>query len=124
VAYSPLGRGFLTGRITSTEDLAADDFRRHNPRFQGANLERNLQLVKRVQQVAREHDCTPGQIALAWVLHRGGDIVPIPGTKRRRYLEENVQATEVELSDDDIRRLEELAQAAGTRYPDMGFVNR
>jgi aryl-alcohol dehydrogenase-like predicted oxidoreductase len=124
VAYSPLGRGFLTGRITSTEDLAPDDFRRHNPRFQSQNLERNLQIVERVRALAAEHDCTAGQIALAWVLHRGGDIVPIPGTKRRRYLEENVQATEIELSADDMRALEDLAAPAGTRYPDMSFVNR
>jgi aryl-alcohol dehydrogenase-like predicted oxidoreductase len=123
VAYSPLGRGFLTGRITTTEDLDPSDFRRHNPRFQSENLKRNLALVERVKSLASEHDCTPGQIALAWVLHRGGDIVPIPGTKRLRYLEENVQATEVELSAPDLRALEGLT-AAGDRYPDMSLVNR
>jgi len=123
VAYSPLGRGFLTGRITTTEDLDPGDFRRHNPRFQSENLKRNLELVARVRSLAAEHDCTPGQIALAWVLHRGQDVVPIPGTKRLRYLEENVQATEVELSTQDLRALEDLT-AVGDRYPDMSLVNR
>src|SRR5579871_6158228 len=121
VAYSPLGRGFLTGRITTTEDLDPGDFRRHNPRFQSENLKRNLELVARVKSLAAEHDCTPGQIALAWVLHRGQDVVPIPGTKRLRYLEENVQATEVELSTQDLRALEDLT-AVGDRYPDMSLV--
>jgi aryl-alcohol dehydrogenase-like predicted oxidoreductase len=124
VAYSPLGRGFLTGRFTSPDDLPEDDFRRHSPRFQGANFARNLELVERVRELARAHDCTPGQIALAWVLHQGNDVVPIPGTKRRAYLEENVAATELELSADDLRRLDELGKAAGERYPDMSFVNR
>jgi aryl-alcohol dehydrogenase-like predicted oxidoreductase len=124
VAYSPLGRGFLTGRITSTDELAPDDFRRSNPRFQGENLTRNLAIVERVQQIAREHDALPGQIALAWVLARGEDIVPIPGTKRRAYLEQNIAAVEIELSDDDVRRLDEVGKPAGDRYPDMSSINR
>ena len=127
VAYSPLGRGFLTGRFRSPEDFPEDDFRRHNPRFQGENFYANLRLVERVQELAREHDCTPGQLALAWVLHQGEDIVPIPGTKRRRYLEENVAATEINLTEDDLRRLDEAAPVgatAGDRYPDMSSVNR
>jgi aryl-alcohol dehydrogenase-like predicted oxidoreductase len=127
VAYSPLGRGFLTGRIKRPEDLGEDDFRRHHPRFQGENLERNLELVERVRELATEHDCTPGQLALAWVLHRGEDVVPIPGTKRRSYLEENVAAGEISLSDEDLRRIDEVAPAgaaAGPRYADMSFVNR
>jgi aryl-alcohol dehydrogenase-like predicted oxidoreductase len=127
VAYSPLGRGFLTGRFKRPEDLGSDDFRRHNPRFQGANFERNLELVQRVGELAREHDCTPGQLALAWVMHRGDDVVPIPGTKRRAYLEENVAATELTLSAEDLQQLDELAPvgvAAGDRYADMSSVNR
>src|SRR6185437_14617620 len=109
VAYSPLGRGFLTGQITSPDDLAQDDFRRTSPRFMGENFARNLQLVDRIKEIAAEQDCTPGQLALAWVLARGDDIVPIPGTKRRRYLEENVQAAELTLSPEDLARLDELA---------------
>ncbi len=127
VAYSPLGRGFLTGRFQSPDDFPEDDFRRHNPRFQGENFYANLRLVERVQRIAREKDATPGQLALAWVLHQGADIVPIPGTKRRSYLEENVQATELELSDEDLRALDEAAPAGATRgdrYPDMSVVNR
>ncbi len=127
VAYSPLGRGFLTGRITSLDDLAPDDFRRHNPRFQDGNLAHNLELVKRVREVAAEKDCTPGQLALAWVMARGDDVVPIPGTKRRAYLEQNVQAAEIELSEDDMARLDEAApvgSAAGDRYPDMSSIGR
>jgi aryl-alcohol dehydrogenase-like predicted oxidoreductase len=127
VAYSPLGRGFLTGRFKRPEDLGSDDFRRHNPRFQGANFERNLELVQRVGELAREHDCTPGQLALAWVMHRGDDVVPIPGTKRRAYLEENVAATELTLSVEDLQQLDELAPvgvAAGDRYADMSSINR
>jgi aryl-alcohol dehydrogenase-like predicted oxidoreductase len=127
VAYSPLGRGFLTGRIRSLEDLEGNDFRRHQPRFQGENFQRNLDLVQRVNEIAAEHDCTPGQLALAWVMHQGADVVPIPGTKRRSYLEENVAAAEISLSEEDLERIEEAAPvgvAAGTRYPDMSFVNR
>ena len=127
VAYSPLGRGFLTGQINSPDDFAADDFRRNNPRFQGANFTRNLELVERVRQIAREKDCTPGQLALAWVMAEGDDIVPIPGTKRRKYLEENVAAVEVSLSSDDLARIDDAAPvgvAAGDRYPDMSPVNR
>jgi aryl-alcohol dehydrogenase-like predicted oxidoreductase len=127
VAYSPLGRGFLTGRIASPEDLEENDFRRHQPRFQGENLRRNLELVERVKELATEHQCTPGQLALAWVLHQGEDVVPIPGTKRRAYLEQNVEATEISLSGDDLARIDEVLPAdgvAGTRYSDMSWVNR
>jgi aryl-alcohol dehydrogenase-like predicted oxidoreductase len=124
VAYSPLGRGFLTGSITSLEQLADDDFRRNNPRFQDGNLERNLRLVEKVRELAREHDCTPAQLALAWVLSRGEDVVPIPGTKRLRYLEENLEAVELELTRADLDALESLGTAAGDRYPNMSGVNR
>jgi aryl-alcohol dehydrogenase-like predicted oxidoreductase len=127
VAYSPLGRGFLTGQIASPQDFAPDDFRRNNPRFQGANFARNLELVERVRQIAREKDCTPGQLALAWVLAQGDDVVPIPGTKRRKYLEENAAAVDLELNPDDLARIDEAAPvgvAAGDRYPDMSAVNR
>ncbi len=126
VPYSPLGRGFLTGRFRSPEDLPEDDFRRHNPRFQGENFQRNLELVERVEEIAAEKDATPGQLALAWVLAHGDDLVPIPGTKRLRYLEENVGAAAVELSEEDLRRLDQAAPAgvtAGDRYPDMSPVN-
>ena len=127
VAYSPLGRGFLTGAIKRPEDLGEDDFRRHSPRFQGENFDRNLDLVEQVGELAREHNCTPAQLALAWVLHRGSDIVPIPGTKRRRYLEENLAALEVQLSAEDMARIDEVAPvgvAAGERYGDMSAINR
>ena len=127
VAYSPLGRGFLTGRFKSPDDIPEEDFRRHNPRFQGDNFYANMRLVDRVKELAVEHDSTPGQLALAWVLHQGEDIVPIPGTKRRSYLEENVAATEISLSEEDLRRLDEAAPVgatAGDRYPDMSAVNR
>jgi aryl-alcohol dehydrogenase-like predicted oxidoreductase len=127
VAYSPLGRGFLTGRFRSPDDFPEGDFRRHNPRFQGENFYANLRLVDRVEELAREHDCTPGQLALAWVLHQGEGVVPIPGTKHRAYLEENVAATEVRLSEEDLRRLDDAAPVgatAGDRYPDMSAVNR
>src|SRR5262245_37401282 len=129
VAYSPLGRGFLTGQLKRFEDLAADDYRRFSPRFQGENFGKNLELVKRVEALAREKKCTPGQLALAWVLAQGADVVPIPGTKRRKYLEENAGASEIALSKADLARLDELAPrgaAAGERYPAamMGFVNR
>jgi aryl-alcohol dehydrogenase-like predicted oxidoreductase len=127
VAYSPLGRGFLTGRFQSPDDFPEGDFRRNNPRFQGENFYANLRLVERVKELAREHDCTPGQLALAWVLHQGEDVVPIPGTKRRSYLEENVDAAGIELSEEDLRRLDEaapLGATAGERYADMSGVNR
>jgi aryl-alcohol dehydrogenase-like predicted oxidoreductase len=129
VPYSPLGRGFLTGRITSPEDFEEDDFRRNAPRFQGENFQRNLDLVDRVREIAQEKDVTAGQLALAWLLHQGEDIVPIPGTKRREYLEENVAAADVELTGEDLRRIEEVAPAgaaAGERYDEagMGAVNR
>ena len=128
VAYSPLGRGFLTGRIRSLDDLPEDDFRRHRyPRFAEQNFRKNLELVERIEQIAREKGVTPGQLALAWVLAQGDDVVPIPGTKRVRYLEENAAASEIELSDDDLRRLDEAAPvgaAAGDRYADMSTVNR
>ena len=126
VAYSPLGRGFLTGEIKSVEDLAPDDFRRHSPRFQSDNFARNLDLVAKVQELAGEHHCTPAQLALAWVMCQGDDIVPIPGTKRRRYLEENVAAAEIELSAEDLARIDDVAPrgiAAGDRYADMSAVN-
>jgi aryl-alcohol dehydrogenase-like predicted oxidoreductase len=116
VPYSPLGRGFLTGRFQRTEDLAEDDFRRAHPRFQGENLRRNLELVERVRAIAEEKGATAGQLALAWVLRQGDDIVPIPGTKRVRYLEENAGAIDLELSDDDLRRLDE-------RYADMSSID-
>jgi aryl-alcohol dehydrogenase-like predicted oxidoreductase len=125
VPYSPLGRGFLTGAIKRPEDLAEDDFRRNNPRFRGENFNRNLELVEKVGELAREHDCTPAQLALAWVMHQGEDVVPIPGTKRRRYLEENVAAGEVRLSAEDLARIDEVAPhgvAVGDRYADMSMV--
>ena len=119
VAYSPLGRGFLSGQIRSIDDLAHDDYRRHSPRFQGENFERNLQLVQRMEELARDKGVTAGQLALAWVLHQGEDIVPIPGTKRRAYLEENAAAVDVELTADELRTIAEaLPEVAGTRYPE------
>ena len=127
VAYSPLGRGFLSGRIKTLDGLDANDFRRRGPRFEGENLQHNLDLVAKVEQIAEEKDVTPSQLALAWVLSRGEDIVPIPGTKRVRYLEENADAVHVELSEDDIDRLEAAfpkGAAAGDRYSDMSTVNR
>ncbi len=129
VPYSPLGRGFLTGQIKSPADLAQDDYRRHSPRFQGENFNRNLKLVAEVQRLAEQKGCTPAQLALAWVLAQGNDIVPIPGTKRRRYLEENLAALEVRLSADDSKQIESVAPkdvAAGDRYPShmMSAVNR
>ncbi len=128
VAYSPLGRGFLTGQFRKFEDLPADDYRRNSPRFQGENFQKNLDLVKRVEELAREKGCKPSQLALAWVLAQGNDIVPIPGTKRRKYLEENVAADAVKLSAEDLRRIDEVfppEAAAGERYPDhmMALVN-
>jgi len=129
VAYSPLGRGFLTGQLTRFEDLADDDVRRTHPRFQGENFQTNLDLVARVREIAQEKGCTPGQLALAWLLAQGDDIVPIPGTKRRAYLEENVGALQVTLTPDDLRRIDEAAPrgaTAGTRYPEhtLQAVNR
>jgi aryl-alcohol dehydrogenase-like predicted oxidoreductase len=127
VAYSPLGRGFLSGAITKPDDLAEDDFRRRNPRFQRENFDKNLELVDRVREIAAEKDVTPGQLALAWLLHRGDDIVPIPGTKRRRYLEENAAASEIELTQDDLARIDEAAPAgatAGARYPDTSSIDK
>src|SRR3954463_10755541 len=127
VAYSPLGRGFLTGQIASIDDLEEGDFRRHNPRFQGENFQRNLDLVDKVREIAREKGCTPGQLALAWLLAQGDDVVPIPGTKRIRYLEENLEAVGVELTHDDLARIDAVAPrgaAAGDRYPDMSPVHR
>ncbi|MGA9306776.1 MAG: aldo/keto reductase, partial [Candidatus Sulfotelmatobacter sp.] len=128
VAYSPLGRGFLTGQFKTFDDLADDDYRRNSPRFQGENFQLNLALVKKVQQMAEEKKCQPSQLALAWVMAQGGDIVPIPGTKRRKYLEENVGALDVELSPDELRLLSEIfthGAAAGERYPEqmMALVN-
>jgi len=129
VAYSPLGRGFLSGEIKRFEDLAADDYRRMSPRFQGDNFARNLALVDRIKQIAAAKRCTPSQLALAWVLAQGEDIVPIPGTKRRKYLEENLATADVVLTAADLARIDEVAPkgaAAGMRYPEamMQFVNR
>lgn len=129
VPYSPLGRGFLTGRFRHFDDLPADDYRRTQPRFQGANFQKNLDLVTLLEQMAAEKRCTPSQLALAWLLHQGDDIVPIPGTKRVRYLEENVATIDVSLTPQDLRRIEAIAPkgvAAGKRYPDAGMatVNR
>jgi len=129
VPYSPLGRGFLTGQIKSPADLAEDDYRRHSPRFQGENFDRNLKLVAEVQRLAKQKGCTPAQLALAWVLSQGNDIVPIPGTKRRKYLEENLAALDVQLSAEDLKQIDNVAPknvAAGDRYPShmMSAVNR
>ena len=129
VPYSPLGRGFLTGQIKRFEDLAEDDFRRQNPRFQGENFQRNLDLVDRIKEIAREKNCSPAQLALAWVLAQGDDIVPIPGTKRRKYLQENVGALDVNLTSGDLARIEQAAPRtafAGPRYSEslMKLVNR
>ena len=125
VPYSPLGRGFLTGRVTSPADLEPNDFRRTTPRFQDENFARNQQLVERVRAVAARKGVTPGQVALAWVHARGDDVVPIPGTKRRRYLEENVGALGVDLDAEDLAELDELAgSVAGDRAPDMSWVSR
>jgi aryl-alcohol dehydrogenase-like predicted oxidoreductase len=124
VAYSPLGRGFLSGRFKKPEDLATDDYRRNNPRFQGENFQRNLALADAVQTMAREKKCTASQLALAWVLAQGEDIVPIPGTKRRRYVEENARATEVRLTPEELRRIDRAIprnSASGLRYPEAGM---
>jgi aryl-alcohol dehydrogenase-like predicted oxidoreductase len=124
VAYSPLGRGFLTGRFRSLDDLPADDYRRHSPRFQGENFQKNLDLVRRVEEIARRKKATPSQLALAWVLAQGDDVVPIPGTKHRKYLEENIRALEVELTPADLEEIDEVAPlgvAAGERYHEAGM---
>jgi aryl-alcohol dehydrogenase-like predicted oxidoreductase len=127
VAYSPLGRGFLAGRFRGAADLGNEgDFRHRHPRFQGENLTRNLELLRRLEQIADDKGVSPAQLALAWVLHRGADIVPIPGTKKRRYLEENVAAADVSLDADDLARLDEALPAgttAGQRYADMGSID-
>jgi aryl-alcohol dehydrogenase-like predicted oxidoreductase len=126
VAYSPLGRGFLTGQIQTFEDLAEDDYRRFSPRFQGENFTKNLDLVNQIRELAREKDCQPSQLALAWILSQGDDIVPIPGTKRIQYLEENIGALKIQLSKEELYRINEVAPkgvAAGERYPDMSSVN-
>lgn len=129
VAYSPLGRGFLTGIFARPEDVAADDYRRHMPRFQGENFVHNLELLRKIEVIAKEKYCTVAQLALAWLLSRGEDVIPIPGTKSRGRLEENLGALDVELNRDDLRRIDEAAPvgfAAGTRYPEaaMDTVNR
>jgi len=127
VAYSPLGRGFLAGRFREPDDLRDEgDFRHRHPRFQGDNLARNLELLARLEEIARDKGVTPAQLALAWVLHRGDDVVPIPGTKRRRYLEENVAAAEIALGDDELARLDEAlppGATAGARYADMKSID-
>ena len=123
VAYSPLGRGFLTGRFRTIDDLPPDDYRRNTPRFQGDNFQKNLELVDRVKEIAQRKGCTPSQLALAWVLAQGDDIAPIFGTKRRKYLEENIRALEVELTRSDLEQLDEVAPkgvAAGERYNEAG----
>jgi aryl-alcohol dehydrogenase-like predicted oxidoreductase len=127
VPYSPLGRGFLTGQIQRFEDLAEDDYRRFSPRFQGDNFQKNLDLVHRVKEIADEKGCKPSQLALAWLLAQGEDIVPIPGTKRREYLEENIGAITIKLTKDDLARIDEAAPkgaAYGNRYADMRSVNQ
>jgi aryl-alcohol dehydrogenase-like predicted oxidoreductase len=125
VPYSPLGRGFLTGQIRSVDDFAPDDFRRINPRFQGENFVKNLDLVDRVRKLAADKGCTPGQLALAWVLAQGDDVVPIPGTRRVHYLEENAGAVDVTLTADDLAAIDAIFPvdvAAGARYPDMSPI--
>jgi aryl-alcohol dehydrogenase-like predicted oxidoreductase len=124
VPYSPLGRGFLTGTVTSLDDLADDDFRRSQPRFARENLDANLRIVEAIRAIAAEKDAAPAQVALAWVHAQGADIVPIPGTKRRKWLEQNVGALDVELDAGELTRLAEAGQAAGDRYADMTFVDR
>ena len=129
VAYSPLGRGFLTGQFKRFEDLAPDDYRRNSPRFQGANFQKNLDLVRKVEEISKEKGCKPSQLALAWVMALGNDIVPIPGTKRRKYLEENAAASEIKLAHEDLDRLDEVFPqdaASGDRYPEhmMALVHR
>ncbi|UKA76335.1 aldo/keto reductase [Arthrobacter sp. FW306-07-I] len=126
VPYSPLGRGFLTGQIRSVDDFAEDDFRKHSPRFQGENFTRNLELVDRVKELADRKGCTPGQLALAWLLAQGEHVVPIPGTKKRERLRENLGAVDVELGVEDLQLLDQLAPAgatAGARYPNMSTID-
>ena len=123
VAYSPLGRGFLSGRFSNPDELAEDDFRRTQPRFQGENLEANMRIVAKLREIAAEKDITPAQLALAWVLAQGDDIVPIPGTKRRTYLEENAAAADVELTEEDLSRInDELPEVSGARYEETGMA--
>ena len=123
VPYSPLGRGFLSGRFTSPDDLDENDFRRHGPRFTGENLDSNLKLAAKVAEIAQEKGITPAQLALAWVLAQGEDLVPIPGTKRREYLEQNAGAADVELTDEDLARIDaELPEVAGDRYDETGMA--
>jgi aryl-alcohol dehydrogenase-like predicted oxidoreductase len=127
VAYSPLGRGFLTGRFKTIDDLPKDDWRRNQPRFQPGNFEKNIEIVAKVKEIADEKGVKPGQIALAWVLAQGDDIVPIPGTKHLEYLKENILSIDIKLSEDDLKRLDQAAPkgvAAGNRYPDMSTVNK
>jgi aryl-alcohol dehydrogenase-like predicted oxidoreductase len=122
VAYSPLGRGFLSGRFSSPDELDEGDFRRHGPRFTGENLQQNLKLAERVKELAAEKGIAPGQLALAWVLHRGRHIVPIPGTKRVSYLEENIAAADIELSQEEVQRIAEaIPTATGERYDEAGM---
>jgi aryl-alcohol dehydrogenase-like predicted oxidoreductase len=127
VAYSPLGRGFLTGKIKSPDDFGEGDFRGNHPRFRGENFQKNMELVERVKELAEEKGCTTGQLALAWVLAQGDDIVPIPGTRHINYLDENIGAVDIELTDEDLKRLDEAAPVgatAGDRYADMSTVDR
>jgi aryl-alcohol dehydrogenase-like predicted oxidoreductase len=129
VPYSPLGRGFLTGQFKKFEDLPADDYRRFAPRFQGENFQKNLDLVKKIEEMAREKNCTPAQLALAWVLAQGDDVVPIPGTKRRKYLEQNLAAADITLTREDLERIDQVAPkgiAAGERYaaPAMAAIDK
>lgn len=127
VPYSPLGRGFLTGRFQTPDDLPEDDWRRHNPRFQGENFQKNLDLVNEVERLADAKNVTPAQLALAWVLHQGEDVVPIPGTTNPEHLDENIGALDVELTQEELDRIDDIAPegaAAGERYPDMSSVNR
>ncbi len=127
LSYSPLGRGFLSGEIRSPEDLAPDDFRRSNPRFSGDNFAKNLTLVDSVKAMAAQKNITPAQLALAWILAQGDDIIPIPGTKRTKYLEQNAAAVDIELTSEELARIEEAFPregVAGERYSDMRFVNR
>ncbi len=126
VAYSPLGRGFLSGTVTRIDDLAPDDYRRNSHRFQGENFDKNLQLVERVEEIASEKRVTPGQLALAWLLAKSNEIVPIPGTKRRTYLEENVATTKIELTTSELQNLDAVApknSVMSDRYSDMSAVN-